>query len=188
MSDAVSDSDGPATRIGRKPVEIPREPKPLIDLRHVENDADADIARRLFRDYQAGLGVDLCFQGFEAELASLPSPYVPPRGALLLAEVDGRTAGCVAVRGLKSGQTGATTDCEMKRLYVHPSTRGLGVGRILAEAVIDTARTLGYRRMVLDTLGRLDAALALYRDLGFVEIPEYYHNPVEDVIFLAKTL
>jgi len=159
-----------------------------VKLRYPTSDSDVAIVRQLFMDYQEWLDVDLCFQGFEAELNSLPEPYVPSGGRIIVAERESTIVGCVAVRGLKADQHGQDGDCEMKRLYVVPSARGLGLGRLLAEAVIEEAGSLGYSRMVLDTLPRLEAAIALYRELGFLEIPEYYHNPVEGVIFMAKTL
>jgi ribosomal protein S18 acetylase RimI-like enzyme len=119
----------------------------------------------LLREYEGGLGVSLCFQGFEAEVAGLPGAYVPPRGAMLLARdaVDGDLAGLVALRPVP--QSPAT--CEMKRLYVRPAARGSGLGRALALAAMDEARRLGYRRMCLDTLPSMREAQALYRSLGF---------------------
>ena len=122
----------------------------------------------LFREYAASLGVDLSFQGFEQELASLPGDYAPPRGRLLLAD-----GGCVALRPL-GGDI-----CEMKRLYVRPSARGTGLGRALVQRVIDEARALGYRAMRLDTLPSMTAAAAMYRAFGFREIEPYRFNPVE---------
>ncbi|MDH4196431.1 MAG: GNAT family N-acetyltransferase [Candidatus Aminicenantes bacterium] len=135
------------------------------------------IMRRLFREYQELLGVDLCFQGFEDELAELPGKYAPPTGALLLA-FDGEEAqGCVALRGIAPGV------CEMKRLYVRPAYRGQGLGRTLAEAVIAEGRRIGYRTMRLDTLEKLREAIGLYESLGFRRIPPYYANPLPGVIY-----
>jgi putative acetyltransferase len=140
-----------------------------------------DAARALFREYAAGLGVDLCFQGFETELASLETMYAAPSGALLLLEDGGRFAGCVGVRKLGDA-------CEMKRLYVKPDLRGLGSGRRLAEAAADRARMLGYTRLYLDTLPSMTEARALYHDMGFELTEPYYVNPVEGVSYMVKQL
>ncbi|HET7163225.1 MAG TPA: GNAT family N-acetyltransferase [Rhodanobacteraceae bacterium] len=124
-------------------------------------------ARELFREYAAAIGTDLEYQGFTAELAALPAPYVPPRGALLIASSESGVAGCVALRPLDE-QRG-----EMKRLYVRPAYRKTGLGKSLVEAMIDAARRVGYRELRLDTLPSMASAQALYRRLGFVEIPPY---------------
>ena len=134
--------------------------------------------RRLFREYEQFLQVDLCFQQFEDELAGLPGKYAAPQGALLLAMVDGRAAGCVAMRPLEEGI------CEMKRLFVRPAYLGLGIGGQLARTVIEQARVAGYTRMYLDTLEKLRPALALYRRLGFVERSAYYDNPLPGVVYM----
>jgi len=134
--------------------------------------------RRLFREYEQFLQVDLCFQQFEDELAGLPGKYAAPQGALLLAMVDGRAAGCVAMRPLEEGI------CEMKRLFVRPAYLGLGIGDQLARTVIEQARVAGYTRMYLDTLEKLRPALALYRRLGFVERSAYYDNPLPGVVYM----
>lgn len=144
---------------------------------------DLAATRRLFRVYADWLAVDLCFQDFEHELAILPGVYVPPQGRLLLARVGGEAAGCVALRPLEPGI------CEMKRLWVEPGFAGAGLGRELAEAIIQAARDAGYRRMRLDTLpARMPAAQHLYGTLGFVEIAPYYHNPLDGVVMLELTL
>ncbi|HZP19265.1 MAG TPA: GNAT family N-acetyltransferase [Bauldia sp.] len=144
---------------------------------------DLDEIRRLFREYAAFLGVDLCFQDFDTELAGLPGKYAPPAGALFLA-ADGATAlGCVALRAF--GESG---DCEMKRMYVRPEGRGQALGRGLAEAVIAAACAAGYRRMLRDTLPKLTVALRLYASLGFRDIPAYYDNPIPGVRYLALDL
>jgi len=138
--------------------------------------------RELFVEYQANLGVSLCFQGFDQELANLPGDYARPRGRLILARVAGEPAGCVALRALADG------DGEMKRLYVRGAYRGMGIGRVLAECVIDEARAIGFARVKLDTLPRMSEAQRLYRDLGFVEITPYNDNPIAGTRFLALDL
>ena len=144
--------------------------------------SDPDDVRTLFREYQEELGVDLCFQDFDRELAELPGAYAPPEGALLVAAVDGELAGCVALRRLADGVS------EMKRLYVRPALRGRKIGRALAEAVIGVARERGYGRMRLDTLPSMGEAIELYRSLGFTEIAPYYPNPVPGARFLELEL
>ncbi len=132
--------------------------------------------RTLFQEYADSLGVDLCFQGFEAELANLPGEYGLPRGSLLLAWVGGALAGCCALRPLDNCDY--PNAGEMKRLYVRKAFRAFGIGRELAEATLDSARQVGYTSVLLDTLDDMEAARALYTDLGFIEIPPYYHNPL----------
>lgn len=136
----------------------------------------------LFREYAATLGIDLGFQHFDKELASLPGEYVEPRGALLLARVGSQDAGCVGLRPLDGDA------CEMKRLYVRPAFRGLRLGEMLAHAVIDAARTRNYARLRLDTLPSMASARRLYARLGFVEIPPYRFNPVEGTSFMELAL
>ncbi len=123
--------------------------------------------RVLFEEYARSLDFSLCFQGFDRELAELPGRYAPPRGKLLLLRVGGAVAGCVALRELESGV------CEMKRLYVRPAFHGRGHGRTLAEAIVTAARELGYRTMKLDTVPKMERAIALYRALGFAEALPY---------------
>ena len=142
--------------------------------------------RGILREYAAGLGVDLCFQGFDAELAGLPGPYIEPRGALLTAMVDSSLAGCCALRPLDN--VDYPNACEMKRLFVRPPFRGLGIGRLLAEAILDAARQAGYACLLLDTLSDMEMARALYEDLGFEEIPPYYHNPIAGSHYLKVKL
>ena len=155
-------------------------------MRQVIRDAAPDElpeVRELFLEYASMLGVDLSFQGFDAEVASLPGEYrTERRGALLLAWVDAACRGCVALRELDDER------CEMKRLYVRPEGRGLGLGRRLAEEAIDRARRLGYARMLLDTLPAMTEARALYRSLGFVETAPYRLNPVPGTTFLELEL
>ena len=139
-------------------------------------------AAQLFREYQSFLGVDLCFQGFEEELANLPGKYAEPEGAILLAKYKGDFIGCVAVRPINK------IVCEMKRLYVKPEFQGLKAGRLLAEKIINKAKVLGYQKMQLDTLERLQAALKLYQSLGFKRIRPYYDNPLDEVVYLELDL
>lgn len=138
--------------------------------------------RGIFLEYAQSLEIDLCFQGFEEELASLPGDYSAPRGALLLAEVNGMVAGCCALRPLDTSDY--PNAAEMKRLYVRPAFRGLGLGRQLSEAILDAARLAGYGCVLLDTLDDMESARALYEDLGFAEIPPYYHNPIAGAHYL----
>ncbi len=138
--------------------------------------------RGLIAEYGAALGRDLSFQGFAEELAGLPGEYAPPGGALLLALVDDATAGCVGLRPLQGDAA------EMKRLYVRPTHRGLGLGEVLAQAILAEARTLGYRRVLLDTLPEMGPAQALYRRLGFRPIPPYYDSPIPGTSFLEVLL
>ena len=143
---------------------------------------ELDHVRQFFRNYAAWLGVDLGFQGFGDEMASLPGAYAAPEGRLYFATVDGAPAGCVGLRRFSEGI------CEMKRLYVDPARRGLGVGRMLVLAAIRAAKELGYRRITLDTLPAMRMAVKLYRELGFTETPAYYPTPIEGSIFLSLDL
>lgn len=145
-----------------------------------------DATRALFREYAESLGIDLCFQDFERELATLPGDYAAPRGALFHAMVDGELAGCCAMRPLDA--VDYVNACEMKRLFVRRPFRGFGIGRMLAEAVLDAARIGGYASILLDTLDDMEAARALYDDLGFVDIPPYYHNPIAGAHYLKADL
>ena len=142
--------------------------------------------RTVFLEYAAELGIDLCFQNFEAELATLPGDYASPQGALLLAVRDGEIAGCCALRPLEASDY--PNACEMKRLFVRQQFRGIGLGRQLAEAVLDAARVAGYRHVLLDTLSDMESARALYADLGFEDIPPYYHNPIAGAHYLKVDL
>jgi epoxyqueuosine reductase len=154
-----------------------REPKACIVPATPE---DLDTVRRLFREYEASLPFDLSFQSFEQELAGLPGRYAPPSGRMLLARYNGAFVGCVALR-----QIGEEI-CEMKRLFVQPAFRGKGVGKTLAQAIIEEGRRIGYKRMRLDTV--CDPARGLYRSLGFREIPPYQHVPIDGVVFMELEL
>jgi putative acetyltransferase len=145
----------------------------LLSVRVVRTAREVASARRLVVEYVRGLGVDLAFQGIDEELSSFPGPYSPPAGRLLLARWNGRPVGCAAVRAWSDA--GA---CEMKRLYVRPGFQGRGIGRRLALASLRAARAAGYEAMRLDTLGSMAAAIALYRSIGFREVPAYRFNPL----------
>lgn len=148
----------------------------------VTTTGDYAAGRTLIEEYATALGVDLCFQNFSEEISNLSEVYGPPSGYLLLARANGKAVGCVAIRN----QSGAT--CEMKRLYMKPEYRGVGLGRRLAENAIRKARQLGYARMVLDTLPSMTEAQSLYESLGFQEVEGYYQNPVQGVRYLAREL
>ncbi|PUE54597.1 GNAT family N-acetyltransferase [Limnohabitans parvus] len=149
--------------------------KPSVQLLHPVSDDDWIETRSIFQEYASSLKVDLCFQGFQDELAGLPGDYAEPRGTLLLAWVNGAVAGCCALRPLDASDY--TNAAEMKRLYVRQAFRGLGLGRQLTEGILDAARKAAYSCVLLDTLDDMESARALYEDLGFEEIPPYYHNP-----------
>jgi putative acetyltransferase len=161
-------------------------PPPQIKLITPSTPAQFQATREIFSEYARQLGVDLCFQNFDSELESLPGDYAEPQGALLLAMVDGVLAGCCAMRPLDSSDY--PNACEMKRLYVRNSHRRLGLGRQLAEAILDAARVAGYHHMLLDTLTEMESARALYQDLRFEEIPPYYHNPLAGAHYLKVDL
>ena len=155
----------------------------LTEIIRAHSVDDIEHARELFKDYEAWLEIDLCFQNFEKEVAELPGKYGPPDGRLLLAVENGKVAGCVALRKIGEGI------CEIKRLFLRPQFRGKGLGRQLAEAVIHDAREIGYERMRLDTLPpKMNDAIALYRSLGFKEIESYYDNPVPGAKFMELDL
>jgi putative acetyltransferase len=149
-----------------------------------ETPSQIEDARRLFIEYSEQLGLDLCFQNFEKELSELPGSYAPPEGRLFLAVFDGKIAGCIGLRKINDDRT-----CEMKRLYVRPEFRGLGIGRTMASKLIEEARIIGYERMRLDTLpAQMSEAIKMYRAFGFREIKPYYHNPVKGAMFMELTL
>ena len=147
---------------------------------------DMAIAAQLFREYADSLELDLAFQNFDDELAHLPGDYAAPRGALLLAYVDGALAGCCALRPLDNADI--PNAAEMKRLYVRRAFRGFGLGRQLAETILDAARQAGYASVLLDTLDDMEAARNLYSDLGFQSIEPYYHNPIPGAHYLKADI
>ena len=153
-----------------------------LRIANVVSDDDVGVVRTMLREYHAQLGVNLDFQGFEAELAALPGAYTPPRGRLLLAESDGVEVGCIAMRETPDGRA------EMKRLYVRDAARGLGAGRALVERIISEARDAGYREMVLDTLPMMVSAQRMYERMGFRDIPAYTGNPVPGARFMGVML
>ena len=159
---------------------------PPIDL-IVPDSPDAwDATRAILRDYAASLTVDLSFQHFEDELAALPGEYIAPGGLFLLALVDSAVAACGAFRPLFDADT--PNACEMKRLFVRPAFRGFGLGRMLAQALMDRATEAGYSAMLLDTLDDMQAARGLYESLGFAEVPPFYFNPLSGAHYLKADL
>jgi putative acetyltransferase len=157
---------------------LPQNPL-VIDA---QSPAQITKVRELFVEYQRALGVDLCFQAFDQELASLPGRYARPTGRLLLANDGESVLGVVGLRALKGA------DCEMKRLYVRPAGRGLGVGRLLTTTLINEARFAGYRRMLLDTLPGMTEAQRMYRSMGFTEVAPYCDNPIAGTLYMALDL
>ncbi|MBR0577199.1 GNAT family N-acetyltransferase [Proteiniclasticum sp. BAD-10] len=157
-------------------------PQPAIEIRHVSTSAEMESIRQLFVAYVQSLETDLAFQNFQEELYSLPGKYAPPKGALFLALVEGKAAGCIALRPMED------KICEMKRLYVDPEYRHLGLGKQLVEKILDEGQKLGYNCMRLDTLTSMTAALALYRAQGFQAIPPYTYNPLDGAIYMERRL
>ncbi len=155
----------------------------MIKIVQAATPAQVEEARTLFREYEKWLDVDLCFQGFEEELAQLPGKYAKPNGRLLLAKVEKEFAGCIALRKINDGV------CEMKRLFVRKDFRGLGLGKILIEKLINEARQISYHKMRLDTLPvKMPQAVKLYKTFGFYEISPYYKNPHDETLFLELNL
>lgn len=154
----------------------------MIEIRPARLPEDLPTVRTLFREYAAGLGVDISFQGFEDELAALPGKYAAPQGRILLAWRGDEVLGCVALRPIGDGRG------EMKRLFVRPAARGLRLGRLLAERICDEARDAGYSHICLDTIPSLAEAVSLYRSMGFEPTEPYVFNPLEGVLFMAKRL
>ena len=164
----------------------PLDGTPQITLASADEPALIDAARQLFREYAQAIGVDLCFQNFEAELAGLPGDYAAPAGALLVALLDGQPAGCGALRPLLD--VDYPNACEMKRLYVPRAFRRFGLGRLMAQRLIDLAVQAGYSTLLLDTLDDMEAARGLYDSLGFEPIPPYYYNPIPGAHYLKIDL
>lgn len=160
--------------------------RPVVQIITPETEAQLAATEEIFVEYAEQLGIDLCFQDFDSELASLPGDYSPYAGALLLALVDGEVAGCCALRA--AGSVDYPNAAEMKRLYVRKPFRRFGLGRQLAEAALDAARMHGYHSVLLDTLDDMETARALYAELGFAEIPPYYHNPIAGAHYLKVDL
>jgi len=155
----------------------------LMELIQAATQEQIEAARELFKEYAAGLAIDMCFQSFDHELQTLPGKYATPDGRLLLAYADDELAGCIALRRLDD------RTCEMKRLFLRPGFRGRGYGRRMINDLVEQARMIGYVRMRLDTLpGKMDAAIALYRELGFEDIPAYYDNPLEGAVYLERMI
>ncbi len=185
---------------------LPLADTPTVVLLTPDEPPELDATRAIFRDYAESLAIDLGFQNFEDELARLPGEYAEPRGSLLLALVDvdashptrqaptlprangmaAHVAGCCALRPLDSADH--ANAAEMKRLFVRPGFRGLGLGRQLVEAALDAARSAGYACVLLDTLNDMESARALYEELGFTEVPPYYHNPIAGAHYLKVAL
>lgn len=152
----------------------------MIDL--VTAEPRLSKVRELFLEYRVALGFDLCFQNFEDELSTLPGKYAPPKGRLYLASMDEQAAGCIALRPLEGDI------CEMKRFYVRPQYRGKKVGRALVTQLIEEARAIGYKQMVLDSVPSQQIAQTLYGSLGFYKIEPYCYNPIEGTLYLALDL
>jgi GNAT superfamily N-acetyltransferase len=162
------------------------EKAPVIELVVPDSPELLEATREIFREYASSLAIDLCFQGFEQELEALPGDYAAPQGLLLLAFVDGALAGCGAFRPLPDSDY--PNACEMKRLYVRRAFRRFGLGRLLAQALMDRATEAGHSTMLLDTLDDMEAARGLYASLGFVEVPPYYYNPIPGAHYLKAEL
>ena len=159
---------------------------PAISVFSPDSNVALEATRALILEYAKSLNVDLGFQNFEHEVLHLPGEYSAPRGSLLVATVNGAWAGCCAVRPLDTCDY--TNACEMKRLYVRPEFRGLGLGRLLAEAILEAARLAAYDCILLDTLDDMESARALYEELGFESIPPFYFNPIAGAHYLKADL
>jgi len=161
-------------------------PQTRIAVRAANGPEDVAMVRELFLEYQSDIGIDLCFQGFDQELAALPGDYSPPLGGLFLAYVDNEAAGCCAFRPLHDSDY--ANACEMKRLFVRRAFRGFGLGRLLVEQILLQAKQSGYDAMLLDTLSDMEAARQLYQEVGFEEVAPYYHNPLPGAHYLKVDL
>ena len=169
-----------------EPVGVTDARQPRIELLEAREPEELTAVRTLIREYVGSLGVDAAFLAIEGELAALPGEYAEPQGGLLLALVDGEPAGCGAFRPL--ADVDYPNACEMRRLYVRPAFRRFGLGRLLAQRLIDRATTAGYSCMLLDTLDEMEAARGLYESLGFEEIPPFYFNPIAGAHYLKVAL
>ncbi len=168
-------------------VRMPESESPVdIELRSELAASDFELVRELFLDYQSDIGIDLSFQSFSDELQALPGEYAEPGGALILALVDGAPAGCVAFRAVPNSDY--PNACEMKRLFVRRAFRGFGLGKMLVDDIMTRAMQSGYSTMLLDTLRDMESARALYQEVGFVEVPPYYHNPLAGAHYLKVDL
>ena len=154
----------------------------MTEFVRAESEAQLESARELFIEYQEELGIDLCFQNFQAELERLPGKYSTPQGCLLLVYHDEKLAGCMALKRISD------ITCEMKRMFLRSEFRGNGIGRVMTLEIINRAREIGYSKMRLDTVPQLKAAIALYRSLGFVEIEPYRDNPIPGSLYMELTL
>jgi len=155
----------------------------VITFAQAVSAADVALARTLFKEYEQSIGVSLCFQNFDQELANLPGDYAPPSGRLLLVRVDDQIAGCIALRKLDDSTS------EMKRLYLRPEFRGRGLGEPIVQTLIHEAKLIGYSKIRLDTIpGRMDQAINLYRSIGSKEIPAYYDTPFDDTLYMELDL
>jgi ribosomal protein S18 acetylase RimI-like enzyme len=156
--------------------------EPILDFKYVVGEDMLEEIKQLFMEYAQSLDIDLAFQGFETELKTLPGKYGPPDGALILASVDGKGAGCIALRRISDDI------CEMKRLYIREIYRGLGIGKALISMLVDEAKKLDYRYIRLDTLETMKEAQNLYSSIGFYDIEPYVYNPIEGARFMELKL
>lgn len=155
----------------------------MAEIIQVSSNQEIETVKTLFLEYATWLGFELCFQGFDEELATLPGKYAPPNGRLYIVQDDDKIAGCIALREFKTGIS------EMKRLYVKPEFRGKGIGNIMVEKVIQDAIEIGYKKMLLDTIGdKMSSAIKIYKSFGFKEIPAYYKNPEKGVVYMELDL